>query len=85
MKKSFMFLLALALGFGVAQARPVSVSQAKYVGQQFVQANFEQTRQSSELTLVYTGTATRGEACFYVFNVGNDLSSSLPMTFIVRL
>ena len=72
MKKSFMFMLALVLGLGVAQARPVSVSQAKYVGQQFVQANFEQTRQGSELALVYTGTATRGEACFYVFNVGNE-------------
>ena len=72
MKKHFMFLLALALGIGMAQAHPVNVSQAKYVGQQFVQANFEQSRQSAELTLVYTGTSTRGEACFYVFNVGNE-------------
>ena len=72
MKKHFMFLLALALGIGMAQAHPVNVSQAKYVGQQFVQANFEQSRQSAELTLVYTGTSTRGEACFYVFNVGDN-------------
>ena len=72
MKKYLLSLLAVVFGIGVAQARPVSESQAKYVGQQFVQANFEQSRQSGELTLVYTGTSTRGEACFYVFNVGNE-------------
>ena len=66
-----MSLLALVFGIGMVQANPVSVSQAKYVGQQFVQANFEQSRQSDDLTLVYTGTSTRGEACFYVFNVGS--------------
>ncbi len=72
MKKYLMSLLAIALGIGMAQANPVDVSQAKYVGQQFVQANFEQSRQSQDLTLVYTGTSNRGEACFYVFNVGNE-------------
>lgn len=66
-----MTLLVLALGIGMANANPVSVSQAQYVGQQFVQANFEQSRQSQDLTLVYTGTSNRGEACFYVFNVGD--------------
>ena len=72
MKKHFLSLLALILGIGMAQANPVSVSQAKLVGQQFVQANFDVTRQAGNLTLVYTGTASRGEACFYVFNVGNE-------------
>ena len=72
MKKYLLSMLALALGIGMAQAGPVSVSQAKYVGQQFVQANFEETRQSAELTLVYTGTTSRGEAGYYVFNVGSD-------------
>ena len=72
MKKYLLSMLAVVLGIGVAQARPVSESQAKYVGQQFVQANFEQSRQSAELTLVYTGTSNRGDACFYVFNVGNE-------------
>lgn len=72
MKKHILSLLALVLGIGMAQANPVGVSQAKLVGQQFVQANFDQTRQAGELTLVYTGTSTRGEACFYVFNVGNE-------------
>ena len=72
MKKYLLSMLALALGIGMAQAGPVSVSQAKYVGQQFVQANFEETRQSAELTLVCTGTTSRGEAGYYVFNVGSD-------------
>ena len=72
MKKYLMSLLALVLGIGMANAHPVSVNQAKYVGQQFVQANFEQSRQSQDLTLVYTGTSHRGEACFYVFNVGDE-------------
>ena len=72
MKKHFLSLLALILGIGMAQANPVSVSQAKLVGQQFVQANFDLSRQAGELTLVYTGTSTRSEACFYVFNVGNE-------------
>ena len=66
-----MSLLALVLGIGMMYANPVSVNQAKSVGQQFVQANFEQSRQSQDLTLVYTGTSNRGEACFYVFNVGD--------------
>ncbi len=72
MKKYLMSLLALVLGIGMVQANPVNVSQAKYVGQQFVQANFQQLRQMDDLTLVYTGTSTRGEACFYVFNVGTN-------------
>ena len=72
MKKYLLSLLALVLGIGMAQANPVSVSQAKYVGQQFVQANFDVTRQSAELTLVYTGSTMRGEACYYIFNVGNE-------------
>ena len=72
MKKYLMSLFALALGIGMVHANPVSLSQAKYVGQQFVQANFELSRQSDDLTLVYTGTSSRGEACFYVFNVGDN-------------
>ena len=66
-----MTLLALVLGIGMAHAKPVSVDQAKSVGQMFVQSNFEQSRQSQDLALVYTGTSNRGEACFYVFNVGD--------------
>ena len=72
MKKSLMSVFALILGVGMAQANPVSVSQAKYVGQQFVQANFEQSRQVSDLNLVYTGSTSKGAASYYVFNVGNE-------------
>lgn len=72
MKKHFLSLLALMLCMGMAQANPVSVSQAKLVGQQFVRANFDLSRQAGDLTLVYTATSTRGEACFYVFNVGSE-------------
>ena len=72
MKKYLTIMLAMVFGIGMVQANPVDESVAKYVGQQFVQANFEQSRQSEDLTLVYTGTTNRGEACFYVYNVGND-------------
>lgn len=72
MKKHLMSLLALVLGIGMAQAGPVGESQAKYVGQQFVQANFDTSRQNAELRLVYTGTTTRGEVGYYVFNVGEE-------------
>ncbi len=67
-----MSMLALVLGLGMVYANPVSESQAKYVGQQFVQTKFEQSRQNNDLTLVYTGTSFRGEACFYVYNVGDN-------------
>ena len=72
MKKYFMTLMALILGVGMLNAHPVDVNRAKMVGQQFVQANYELNRQNVELELVYTGTSTRGEACFYVFNVGSE-------------
>ena len=72
MKKYLMSLFAMVLGIGMVYANPVDLSQAKYVGQQFVQAKFEQSRQNNDLTLVYTGTSYRGEACFYVFNVGDN-------------
>ena len=72
MKKYLMSVFALALGVATAQANPVGESQAKYVGQQFVQANFDQSRQGGDFTLVYTGTSARGEACFYVYNVGSQ-------------
>ena len=70
MKKYLMSMLALIICMGMAQAKPVSVSQAKFLGQQFVQANFDQTRSSGELTLVYTGTTQKGIEGCYVFNVG---------------
>ena len=67
-----MILMALVLGFQMVNANPVDVNRARMVGQQFVQANFELNRQNVDMELVYTGVSTRGEACFYVFNYGNE-------------
>ena len=67
-----MTLMALILGVGMLNAHPVDVNRAKMVGQQFVQANYELNRQNVDLELVYTGASARGEACFYVFNLGNE-------------
>lgn len=70
MKKTFLFIMAVALGFGTAIAGPVDVNTAKDLGQKFVQSKFEQTR-SADLNLYYTVNSDQGEACVYVFNVGS--------------
>ena len=70
MKKHILTLVALALTSLAMQAAPVGQETAKRLGQSFVTANFEFTRQSSDLSLVYTAFSDRGEACYYVFNVG---------------
>ncbi len=69
MKKILLSLLALTIAVTVS-ARPVSQETAQRLVQSFVSANFEFTRQSSDLSLVKTGYSDRGEACYYVFNVG---------------
>lgn len=70
MKKNFILLMAFAL-LGISMsAKPVSQETAQRLGRLFVTANFELTRQSTELNLVYAAIAERGEACYYVFNVG---------------
>lgn len=61
--------VAVLLGMGAMFANPVDVTTAKIVGQQFVQANFDQTR-GSNLELIETFTASNGETSFYVFSVG---------------
>ena len=63
-------MLALALTCVTLQARPVDQETAKRLGQSFVKANFEFTRQSDQLDLVQTAFSDRGEACYYIFNVG---------------
>ena len=63
-------MLALALTCVTLQARPVDQETAKRLGQSFVKANFEFTRQSSDLNLVQTAFSDRGEACYYIYNVG---------------
>ena len=64
--------MALIGCMGWLQARPVDAEQAKVVGQQFVRANFNNEAKSEALQLVYTGASARNEACFYVFNVGQE-------------
>jgi len=70
MKKHIFTMLALALTCVSLQARPVDQETAKRLGQSFVKANFEFTRQSTDLDLVYTAFSDRGDACYYIYNVG---------------
>ena len=63
MKRLIPFLVVL-LGCLTLQAAPVSLEEARTLGQRFVQANFEPARQDGELALVYS------KPSFYVFNVG---------------
>ena len=71
MKNYIITLLALALTSITVQARPVDQETAKQLGQSFVASNFEPSRQSSDLNLVHTAFSERGEACYYIYNVGN--------------
>ena len=68
MKKLLLSLLALASI--ILQARPINQETARRLAQSFVTANFAITRQSTDLTLVHTAFSDRGEACYYIFNVG---------------
>lgn len=69
MKKLF-FLLAIAFSINVLNANPVDENMAKTLGGKFVAAHFGIQNRGLDLTLAYTAYADRGEACFYVFNVG---------------
>ena len=70
MKKPILVLMTLALMSSMLQARPIDERNAQRLAQSFVTANFEFSRQSTDLTLVKTAYSERGEACYYVFNVG---------------
>lgn len=70
MKKTLLSLMAFVFAVTMLQARPVTKQTAQRLAQSFVMANFEFTRQSSDLSLVNTAYSDRGEACYYVFNVG---------------
>lgn len=70
MKKKAIVLLAFVMMGVSLTARPVSETKIRTLCRSFVLANFEFTRQSEELSLVQTGLSDRGEACYYVFNVG---------------
>ena len=63
MKKT-LIVAALLLSCFSLMAKPVGLEEARSLGHQFVKANFELTRQSDDLVLVYSMPA------FYVFNVG---------------
>lgn len=69
MKKYLLTLMALILGVGMMHANPVDVHKAKLVGQQYAQTKFESR---ADLELAYTATFEKGDACFYVFNVGTE-------------
>ena len=70
--KRFLFLLAVALSVNVLMANPVDVNMAKALGQKFADTNFELSQRNNSLTLAYTAYSERGEASFYVFNVGKE-------------
>ena len=71
MRNCIVTLLALALTSIAVQARPVDQETARRLGQSFVMSKFEPTRQNSELNLLHIAFSERGEACYYVFNIGN--------------
>lgn len=71
MKKHILILLALVLACLSMHANPVGQETARRLGQSFAASNFEFSRQSSDLNLVYTAFSDRGEACYYVFNIGD--------------
>lgn len=71
MKKHILTLLALVLACLSMHANPVGQETARRLGQSFAVSNFEFSRQSSDLNLVYTAFSDRGEACYYVFNIGD--------------
>lgn len=70
MKKYIFTLVLVAIASIAMQAGPVGQETARRLGQSFVSSNFDFTRQSSDLSLSYTAFSERGEACYYIFNVG---------------
>jgi len=71
MKRHLIIIIALVLMGTMAKAGPVDEATARRLGQSFVTTCFESSRQSAELSLVYTAWSDRGEACYYIYNVGN--------------
>ena len=72
MQKHLLFFLVMLLGITTLNARPVDVERAKAIGQKYVSAHFSNIQKDNELQLVYTGVSSRGEACFYAFNSGEN-------------
>lgn len=71
MKKTLLLITAL-LALNSLKANPVNMKEAMALGQKFVGMNFAMSHRNLALTPAYTAFAERGEACFYVFNVGEE-------------
>ena len=72
MKKHILILLALLLGINYLNANPIDLEKAKTVAQKFACFKFKSGFENSDVQLVYTGNSSRNEACFYVFNTGEQ-------------
>ena len=70
MKKYLLLSLVVLVSMTTLNARPIDAARAKTIGQRFAYANFDNSLRSNDLQLVYTGSSSRGETCFYAFNVG---------------
>lgn len=70
MKKSLL-LVAILLVFNSIFANPVDVNRAKSLAEKYVKVNFE-LRQNVNVELEYTVNSDTNEACFYIFNVGEQ-------------
>ena len=70
MKKHITLLLVMLFSATALLARPVDESKAKDVALKFFASKTNNNLRTNDLQLVYTGTSTRGEACFYVYNAG---------------
>lgn len=71
MKKTVLFIMAVAIALGTAFAGPVDVNTAKSLGQKFLQTKTEQAERT-DLQLYYTVKSDNGTPCAYVFNLGNE-------------
>ena len=71
MKKILLIIIAL-LAFNSLIANPVDVNKAQNLAQKFVASRFEIQNRNLDMTLAYTEFSDRNEACFYVFNVGEQ-------------
>lgn len=72
MKRFLSLILALTVGVGMAFSASVDVQTAKEIGKKFARSNFEFGRANAELNLIYTPSTAQGEACYYLFNVGEE-------------
>ena len=72
MKKSLLFFVAILFGITALNANPIDLGKAKSIGRNFISEKFEFKSENLDLQWVYTGTNSRNEACFYVFNVNDE-------------